>query len=72
METAKEGHNFSSAYEHLLATVPIHRPHTEDEKCVVEYYCHEILRTITPLQLPNLLPRCYPDRTDQPQQHQVR
>jgi hypothetical protein len=52
METAKEVHNFSSACEHLLATVVIHRPLTEDEKRVVEYYCHEILQKITPPPTP--------------------
>jgi hypothetical protein len=42
MQVSSEVHKFTSACEHLLASVATHRPLTEDEKRLIEYYCTEV------------------------------
>jgi hypothetical protein len=44
MRLKKAIQTFSSACEHLLGNMAIHRPPTEDEVLLVKHYCCEVLR----------------------------
>jgi len=46
MRFKKAVQNFTSACEHLLANMVIHRPPTEDEVLLVKHYCNEVLSKI--------------------------
>lgn len=48
MELSSDVHKFSSACEHLLASVAIHRPLEDDEVRLVEYYYKEVLKKVVP------------------------
>lgn len=48
MQLAKEVHAFASACEHLLAKIAMHRPLSEEEGGIVEYYCKEMLQKALP------------------------
>ncbi|MDK2745074.1 MAG: hypothetical protein NDI90_19420 [Nitrospira sp. BO4] len=49
MQLAKEVKTFSAACEHILAAIAQHRPLTQDEALMIEYYCVEILSKVAPL-----------------------
>jgi hypothetical protein len=46
MEVSKDVHLFSRACEHLLASVAVHRPLTQEEVLLVKHYCNELLHKI--------------------------
>ena len=46
MELAKEVQQFSSNCERLLSKVAGERPLTDEEKSVIAYYCHEVLKLV--------------------------
>jgi hypothetical protein len=48
MQLADEVRRFSSACEHILSAIAIHRPLTEEEAAMIEYYCTEIRDKIAP------------------------
>ena len=43
MQVSDNVHTFGRACEHLLASVAIHRPLTEEEVLFVRHYCKELL-----------------------------
>ena len=43
MQVSDDVHTFGRACEHLLASVAIHRPLTEEEVLFVRHYCKELL-----------------------------
>lgn len=47
VELSAEVHRFSSACEHLLAGIAIHRPLTDEEKRLIQYYCNELHNQVT-------------------------
>ena len=49
MRVKKAVANFTSACEHLLANMAIHRPPTESEVLLVKHYCNEVLSKIDSL-----------------------
>ena len=48
MQVSDDVHTFGRACEHLLASVAIHRPLTEEEVLFVRHYCKELLEKIAP------------------------
>jgi hypothetical protein len=48
MQLAKEVQTFSSACELIRSAIAMHRPLTQDEATMIEYYCQEILTKIAP------------------------
>jgi hypothetical protein len=43
MQVSDDVHTFGKACEHLLASVAIHQPLTEEEVLFVRHYCKELL-----------------------------
>jgi hypothetical protein len=48
MQLAKEVQSFSGVCERLLSTIVMNRQLSEDETCIIEYYCKELLSRIEP------------------------
>ena len=46
MQVKKDLQAFGKACEHLLASIAIHRPLTEEERLFVLHYCKELLGKI--------------------------
>lgn len=46
MEVAAEIQKFSAACETLLSAITMHRPLTDEEVRLIEYYCIELLAKI--------------------------
>jgi hypothetical protein len=46
MEVSKNVHLFTTACEHLLASIAVHRPLTQEEALLVKHYCDEVVRKI--------------------------
>jgi hypothetical protein len=54
MELTQDVHTFGRVCEHLLVSVAVHRPLTEEEVLLVRHYCKELLDKIPP---PPVIPR---------------
>ena len=48
MQISDDVDTFGKACEHLLASVAIHRPLTEEEVLFVRHYCKELLEKLSP------------------------
>ena len=48
MQVKKDIETFGRACEHLLASIAIHRPLTEEEALYVRHYCKELLEKAAP------------------------
>jgi len=48
MQVKKDIQAFGKACEHLLASVALHRPLTEEEALFVRHYCKELLEKAAP------------------------
>jgi hypothetical protein len=48
-QVSKDVKEFSRACEHLIASVALHRPLTEEEALLVRHYCKEILEKVVPI-----------------------
>ena len=48
MQVSDDVHTFGKACEHLLASIAIHRPLTEEEVLFVRHYCKELFEKIAP------------------------
>ena len=48
MQVKNDVQAFGNACEHLLASIAIHRPLTEEERLFVLHYCRELLEKVTP------------------------
>jgi hypothetical protein len=46
MHLKEDVHKFTSACEHLMAGIKMHRPLTQDEILLVKHYCNEVLSKI--------------------------
>lgn len=46
MQLSEDVNRFGKACEHMLASIAMHRPLTEDEKSFIEYYCNEVLNKV--------------------------
>jgi hypothetical protein len=46
MHLKENVHKFTSACEHLIAGIEMHRPLTHDEALLIKHYCHEVLSKI--------------------------
>ena len=46
MQVKEDVHKFTSACEHLLADIAIHRLLTQDEVLLIKHYCNEVLGKI--------------------------
>ena len=50
MQLAKDINAFGKACEHLIASMAIHRPITEEERLSIRHYCNELLEiTASPM-----------------------
>jgi hypothetical protein len=46
MQLKNDIHAFGNACEHLLASIAIHRPLTQEEVLFVRHYCKELLEKV--------------------------